>query len=244
MYSAYNKRCTKMIKLKNYPDINFDIADPVATMEDQSPSDHKECMNTITYGRCINSEKNNTTCTGCCHRCQKRRTITMRRRLLSSTVTEAFSETVSASSESINPRIISRSFSSPAYTNFPETVPETMQIKSEFPSKLFSLNLQSRLSQIPSSWSSTSSTSSVSYRANTTSATPATGSRKVSDGRIHPLENFAKDATKQNVEKPLRLHTDTPYTTNHGNTQIFYKKRPSNLYNGKCNSVIQNFCLI
>ena len=92
-----------MIKLKNFPDINFDVADPVATMEDQSQSDLKECMNTITYGRCINLEKNNATCTGCCHRCQKRRTITMRRRLLSFTAPDTFPETVSESAKSINP---------------------------------------------------------------------------------------------------------------------------------------------
>jgi hypothetical protein len=223
-----------MIKLKNYLDIIFDPADPVAIMEDQSLSDHKESINTITYGRCINSAKDNATCTGCCHRCQKRRTITMRRRLLSSTAPEAFSETVSESTEPINPRIMSRSFSSPAYIDFSETVRETMQIKSESPSKLFSLNLQSRLSQISSSTSSTSGTSSISYRENTTSSTPTVGPSKVGDRRIHPLENFAKDATKQNVEKPLRLHTDTPYTTNHENTQIFDKTRPSNLNNGKC----------
>ena len=184
-------------KMKDHHNTHFDDTDLVlVTMRE---------FNTTTITTNSNS---------CRLRCQKRKSMKTRRRLLSLTSSEVTSETLSSSVRPLNPRMMLRSFSSPADINFPEeTVPETVSmINSQFRAEFFAPSLQLRLSPMSSNESnlpSSSASTQISYRTKNMPKLP-----NISSPRQCDLVNEGDEVKDGNFKQPLRLQTENIFTVN------------------------------
>ena len=144
-----------MSTIQKYWDTNFDIKMDSGTFPSiQNLIEYNNSLTMVTYQRL----KLNNRCIDSCHRSQRKR-IT-RRRFASLSLCETPVEIKSKMADVVKPHKILRSFSSPAYVNAPQSVPENQQNKvdSNVEQELVT-NLQSRLSPLSSSGITNSLTS-------------------------------------------------------------------------------------
>lgn len=212
-----------MRRLKNHKDIDFACSS--ATMMERPKENFDMAFGGITNSGNIMSVSNDT----CHHRFLKKKITTTRRRLISLT------EPVNC----LSPKMISRSLSLPETVNLDEQVPETLsRTNTCYHPEISTLDLQSRLSQIPSREFLSSSV--LEHRIQSRSCLRKIESTKSIEER-HQLSNFfVKRVTDNIVRAKLRLESGPhPKEACRGNEN---ETVSSNVKNGKSVLFQSKYC--
>ena len=138
-----------MSTVQKYWDTNFDIKmDSSVLPTIQGLLGYKDSLAMVTYQR----SKMNNRCTDSCHRPQRKRATMTRRRFESLSLSETPLEMKkSEAAEDARPPKMLRSFSSPAYVEVPQSVPESLEHMDDLNLERDSVtDLQSRLSPLTS----------------------------------------------------------------------------------------------
>ena len=137
-----------MSTVQKYWDTNLDVKMDSSTLPNiQGLLGHKDSLTMVTYQR----SKMNNRCTDSCHRPQRKRATMTRRRFESLSLSETPVEMKSEKAEDARPHKMLRSFSSPAYVEVPQSVPESSKHMDDLNLERDSVtDLQSRLSPLTS----------------------------------------------------------------------------------------------